>query len=69
MKNNKTLAFVLLDQLHVDVLINTKMSVKDRSALRKALKSKTLRDGIINLVLVSTPITTTKPEFIVKITQ
>jgi hypothetical protein len=70
MNKIKKPAWVLYEELHVEVYINTRMSAKDRARLRKALNSKTLKDGLIKMVLVTGPVPPTdKPQIKVKITR
>jgi len=70
MNKTKKPAWVLFDQLHVDVNISTRMSVGDRAKLRRALNSKTLNDGITKMVLVVGPVPpNSNPQIKVKITR
>jgi hypothetical protein len=55
MNKIKKPAWVLFDELHVQVNISTRMKVWDRAKLRRALNSKELKEGIIRQILVSGP--------------
>jgi hypothetical protein len=52
MKNNKTPAWVLFDQIHVDVSIQPKMPEKERNKLRKALTSDSFNGAIRAAVII-----------------
>jgi len=70
MKNNRKPAWVLFEQLHVDVLINTRTSNSDRTLLRKNLNSRGMKGSIEGIVLLACPTTATgKRQIRVKITK
>jgi hypothetical protein len=55
MNKIKKPAWVLFEQLHIDVHISTRMAVTDRTVLRNKLNSVALRKSIENLVLINSP--------------
>jgi hypothetical protein len=55
MNKIKKPAWVLFEQLHIDVHVSTRMKLENRNKLRKALTSPSLQKQIINMVLVSGP--------------
>jgi hypothetical protein len=71
MNKIKKPAWVLFEQLHIDVHVSTRMKLDNRNKLRKALTSKSLKNGIINMILVSgpTPPEGINPQVRVKITR
>jgi hypothetical protein len=55
MNKIKKPAWVLFEQLHINVHINTRMTVQDRTKLRDMLNSKSLQGRIVSLILINTP--------------
>jgi hypothetical protein len=69
MNKIKKPAWVLFEQLHVNVDISTRMTVGDRAKLRKALNSASFKNAIVTAVRLWSPVPPIKPQVKVTITK